>query len=174
MSRLHHTASGPHAIRNWEEKRMRKANRRNIRWQQALSDLTSDYCLLWGNNSFLWGMLTTWVYQQRGKLTQSLLYVRRETDKSGVWEQRVIPIPVIYWQAAAICPSSPTLCVNEWWLGLRLSRQQRAAEGFRANISLRGQAKEALLHGESDCLDLHAISKMSTKQSFYMKCKWFS
>lgn len=62
-------------------------------------------------------------------------------------------------------------CVNEWWLGLRLSRQQRAAEGFRANVSLRGQAKEALLHGESDCLDLHATSIMSTKQSSYIKCK---
>lgn len=152
---------------------MRKANRRSIRWQQALSDLTSDYCLLWGNNSFLWGMLTTWVYQQRGKLTPSLLYVRRETDKSGVWEQRVIPIPVIYWQAAAIRPSLPTLC--EWMVvRIEIKPPTEGSRGLQSQLSLRGQAKEALLHGESDCLDLHATSIMSTKQSSYIKCKWFS
>lgn len=108
-------------------------NRWSIRWQQPLSELTSDCHLLWWNNSFLWATLTTCVCQQQGKLTQALLcllYARSGTDKgngAGVGEGRITHTPV----NAVIdsCHMSvPALRGHSGWGSVTNRGQQRASE----------------------------------------------
>lgn len=141
-------------------RRGKRANRRSIRWQQALSDLTSDCHLLWRNNSFLWALLTTCVCQQQGKLTQAVLCVpggenwQKERSSSGSGKNHS---HTCYAVIDSCHMSIPALTAWEQWV--RLSRQQRAAEGFRAARPLRGRSQRTVHMSPHFIFDLKLLNE---------------